>query len=126
MSTPTTPAVSEIPLDVLITDLHQSIADAMSCERALVLGESHLPSGANIAQRRDANLTFTRIISHELARRLSEMHEILYKLAAGAVVRGRCVWCAQAGDPDDGKHTDTCIVERAAALVARHGEAVPS
>lgn len=53
-----------------------------------------------------------------------EMHEILYKFAAGAVVRGRCVWCAHAGDPDDGKHGDTCIVPRAAALVARHGEPV--
>lgn len=47
-----------------------------------------------------------------------DLADLLRRLVDGAVVRGRCVWCAHQDDPDDGQHTDTCLVGRARALLS--------
>ena len=43
---------------------------------------------------------------HALAPR---MVEALRTLADGAVIRGRCIWCAHIEEPADGLHTSSCI-----------------
>lgn len=62
-------SIESIPLQTLIDDLADSVADIRVCETALALGVTHTKDGTSVQYRWDVNRRIVAVIQLELIRR---------------------------------------------------------